>query len=178
MKQISLSKNGKNAGSFFALVDDEDFERVNKYNWCILKNKNKLYAKTIINGLTITLHHFIFSPTLEQPIIDHIDGNGLNCKKINLRSATFSENMKNRKPKMGKEFLGIKWHTSTVKYFSKKTGELKIKMYSKWWAQITTNGKSISLGKYSNAEDAAKAYDEAAKKYHGKFANLNFKPNK
>jgi hypothetical protein len=96
-------------------------------------------------------------------VIDHINHNGLDNRKANLRIATHAQNSRNTKkqrPKTASQYKGVPWN-STLK---------------KWRAQITLNGKRISLGCFEDEIQAAKAYDNAARKYHGAFAALNFPP--
>lgn len=90
--------------------------------------------------------------------IDHIDGNGLNNQKENLRICTRSENMRNR-DKQADNLSGYKG---------------VYKKDNRYRAQITVEGKQIYLGSYQNIEDAVKAYNEASIKYHGKFSKTNF----
>lgn len=156
MKEIVLTQ-GK-----VALVDDEDFDRVNQYKWCANKIRRVWYVvrnSPIIDGVgkTVLLHQEILQTDSQ---VDHRDGNGLNCQKHNLRMATHSQNMANsRKPAHNTSgFKGVMWH----------------KKLSKWGAKLNLKGKQIYLGWYENKIDAAKAYDSGALKYFGEFARLNF----
>ena len=92
--------------------------------------------------------------------IDHIDGNGLNNQENNLRYSTHSQNMSNRgldkNNKSG--FKGVSWYQPS----------------QKWQVKIAVQGKQKHLGYYSDIEEAARAYDAAAKELHGEFAWLNF----
>ena len=94
-------------------------------------------------------------------LVDHRNGDGLDNRRDNLRLATHSENMMNRpkiKSPTTSRFVGV--------YFDKAR--------RLWVARIHLNGKCIWLGRFATEIEAAKAYDEAAKKYHGEFARLNF----
>ena len=161
MKEIKLSKKGKNRGKYVALVDNEDYNFFNRWNWYAWSSRGIFYAaRTIkVNGKTKTIHlHREIMRTPENLKIDHRDGNGLNCQRHNMRNCTHSQNMSNRKPCGTSKYLGVYIYRS--KYIQVK---------------ITINGRSTYLGSSKNEEDAARIYDKAALKYHGEFANLNFK---
>lgn len=158
MKEIKLSQ-GK-----VALVDDEDYERLIPYGWYY----NERYAKATINYKKIYLHKFLIDcPKGMQ--IDHKDGNTLNNQKSNLRIATPAQNTRNRP--------GDKNSTSRFKGVSlriqkdKRNG--KVYLYTRWAAYIQVDKKLKRIGAFKKEEDAAIAYNEAAKKYYGEFAKLN-----
>jgi hypothetical protein len=92
-------------------------------------------------------------------VIDHLDGNGLNNQRNNLRICTVSQNSMNR--------------NKTVKNKSGFKGVIWWERNNTWKAEIRHNKNKIYLGYYKNIIDAAKAYNAAALKYHGEFANLN-----
>jgi hypothetical protein len=94
-------------------------------------------------------------------LIDHINNNSLDNRRANLRQATRAQNTYNRKKtrvKTSSQFIGAS--------FNKRIG--------KWTAHISYKNKKIWLGSFKTELDAAKAYDEAARKYHKDFARLNF----
>jgi len=161
MKQISLTQGQ------FALVDDEDFEELNKVKWCAVKERNTYYAARTMwckkgkRYFTVKMHRVVLNLTDSKILCDHIDKNGLNNQKHNLRPSTNAENQRNR--------------GSMANSFSKFKGVYWIKKINKWRASITINGKYISIGFFLTEIEAAKAYDEAAKIHHGEFAWLNFK---
>jgi hypothetical protein len=152
MKQILLTHG------FFAQVDDEDFDYLNQFKWHVHKgNRSQTsYARTKIKNIRYFMHNFIF----DSKGIDHIDENGLNNQKSNLRKASCSENIRNR-CKFNGEF--------SCRY----KGVSKVR--SKFRARIRFNHKLIHLGYFDNEIDAAKAYDIKAKELFGNFANINFK---
>lgn len=160
MKEIKLTKG------FVAFVDDEDFERVNAFKWCVRIKSNTQYA---IRGVsiggrktkTITMHQFINKADIGY-VTDHIDRNGLNNQKSNLRTCTQSENCMNRKTNYGSsKYKGVS--------FNKKL--------SKYVCYIRVNKKIIHFGCFEDEKIAAKSYDLAAIKYFGEFANINFSCN-
>jgi hypothetical protein len=160
VKQIKLSNYDL---SF--LVDDEDFDNIKNKRWVGTKNKkdNTLYVTSSKFG---KLHAFLLNPAPGY-IVDHIDGNGLNNQKNNLRCVLPSENAKNRR----KTF-----YIKDKKVTSKYKGVLKRRNDINYSATIWANGKSIHLGRYENEVEAALAYDKASKIYHGEFGKINF-PN-
>ena len=160
MKEIQLTK-GK-----VALVDDEDFEYLNKFKWCLRgTGLGKFYAirgfrKSKKNNITgsISMHRELMKPE-KGYVIDHLDGNTLNNQKSNLRICTQSQNCSNQK-------ISI-LNTSGYK------GVVYNKKNKRYYARITVNRIIFSLGGYIYIKDAARAYNAAALKYHGEFANLN-----
>lgn len=159
MKQIPLTKG------CIALVDDEDFDRISQFNWCVLEFKNIKYA--VRNSprekgkkrKLIMMHREILGVKDSKKYIDHKDHNGLNNQKQNLRPGKSEHNQYNRRASGASKYLGVCWDKFT----------------SKWKAQISISGKNKYIGRYKTESEAAKAYDAEAKKHHGKFANLNFK---
>lgn len=149
-----------------ALVSPEDYRRVVKRKWSVAKRRGRIYAETNmkIDGVwkRVLLHRFILEAPAGQKI-DHKDGNGLNNLRDNIRFATHNQNAQNagRRVYMGKRssrFKGISWS----------------KVMNKWHAQIMANRKYHNLGYFESEEDAARAYDSAAKELHGEFARTNF----
>lgn len=160
MKRIPLTRG------MFALVDDADFERLNKHKWCAYKRPQTFYAgrSTLLpNGKwrMIYMHREILGlkfGDIRQG--DHKNHNGLDNRRDKLRICTCSQNHQNGNPYRGSSsaFKGISWH---------KGGH-------KWQAFIKTDGQNIYLGCFMSEIEAAKAYDIAAKKYFGEFALTNF----
>lgn len=148
MKELILTQ-GK-----VALVDDEDFEELSKHKWSAHYGRGKWYAIRNCRKQIIYLHRQIMN-TPSNLTVDHIDGDGLNCQKVNMRNCTQSQNMRNSSRKCG------------VKGVGKITGG------SKYTAQIHVHGTKIHLGSFASLLEAAAAYNVAAVSLFGEFANLN-----
>lgn len=158
MREIPLTQ-GK-----VALVDDEDYDRVIQHKWCAQKIENCWYATTNIRVNDIKkplrMHRLLLGLSFgDKHQVDHLNHNGLDNRRSNLRICTNAENRRNRRPsKKISKYLGVSWRKSN----------------HKWASQITTNNRTINLGSFVREECAALAYDFAALKYHREFANFNF----
>lgn len=157
MKQISLTQ------SKFALVDDEDYERVSKYKWFYHLGyaKRGIYDPKIKNNHHQGMHSFIMQHT---KYIDHKNRDGLDNRKENLRICTQSQNNMNTKARKTSK-SGIKG----VTYFSSEDNRRK----KPWVALLHKNGRKVLYKYFETKEEAARAYDKAAKRYYGEFAKLN-----
>lgn len=156
MKEIPLTKG------YVALVDDEDYDDLMRWKWSAKEAKNTVYAmrKYRKDGkqITITMHRQLMGAPKGMEV-DHIDRDGLNNQRSNLRLATHRQNAYNATPQKNKYgYRGICLHKPSGLY----------------QAQITAKGRFISLGYHKTPEDAARAYDAAAREHHGEFATLNF----
>jgi len=158
-RKIPLTKNK------FALVDPEDYLRLAKYKWHASQSRTTWYARRYARcprtgrQITVKMHRAILNLP-DSLFVDHINGNGLDNRKANLRPATRSQNACNipkYKPSRSK-YKGITWH----------------KARRKWAARIRKERISYSLGYFNSQTAAAKAYDKAAKTLHKQFANCNF----
>lgn len=159
MKQIPLT-NGK-----VAVVDDEDFERLSKYSWCINAGKYAARGYHLNKKVVIEkMHHAVIGKPPEGYVVDHINGDTLDNRKCNLRFITQQQNCFNSRKKA---IHHNEEHRSVYK------GVWWRRARSKWVSYICVNGHKVYLGLYSNEQEAALAYNEAAKKYHGEYARLN-----
>ena len=141
-----------------AIVDSCDYLELIKYKWSASKLGNVFYAVRNGEGPNVLMHREILEAP-EGSMIDHINHNGLDNRRCNLRLCTRSQNGMNRCKNANNRFKGVSWH----------------KDIKKWRAQITVKGRRISLGYFFCIVKAAKAYDKAALRYYGVFANINFK---
>jgi hypothetical protein len=157
MNKIIIIKSPK-YGNKELIVDFEDYNNIKNYHFYLMKLQNIFYAAFYYNKTNMLLHRFILNVD-KKYTIDHINHNGLDNRKCNLRICTFEENLKNKKM--------YKNNTSGCKgvFFDKAT--------KKWRTIIGNDKKIISVGYFDNKIDAVMAYNKAAIKYHGEFANLN-----
>lgn len=155
MKEIKLTRG------MVALVDDADFEYLSQFKWQAYPGGATWYAqRTTLGpiGRCVQMHRDVMVAPKGIPV-DHIDGDGLNNQRSNLRFCTQAENMRNRRKQPGTSsvYKGVTWDRD--KHL--------------WVAQIQTRGKTYKLGRFSCEEDAARTYNEAASRLFGEFARLN-----
>lgn len=145
----------------WAVIDYEDLDRVLKYDWFAVKDKDNFYARAKINGKSVPLHKFILQEY--KKTVDHIAHNTLDNRKSQLRIVTKTQSSQNRRgwrnKKSGSKYKGV--------YFDQK-----------WRAAIKVNKKLIHIGRFDTEEKAARAYDKEARILHGKYAVLNFPDEK
>lgn len=160
----------------FAMVDDEDYEYLIQWKWQTRKGCNTFYAERAFwngkNNSKISMHREIMK-TPKELQVDHINHNGIDNQKNNLRNCTRSQNQMNTLPSGKSKYKGVYWCENTIKRILKNGQEKIYKIKPKWKAQIMISGKKTSLGYFENEIDAAKAYNEAAVKYHKEFSHLN-----
>jgi hypothetical protein len=145
----------------FALVDNRDYYRLVKQKWNAAIANNTFYAAGTQSRKSIKMHRFIMDAPAHL-VVDHIDHNGLNNVRGNLRLCTFAQNARNIQPTKGtsSRYKGVCWK----------------KKEKKWVANVQPNNKRYFLGYFDNEIDAAKAYDKKAAEVFGEFACLNFPP--
>lgn len=153
---------------FFALIDPRDFNLVSQYTWRTFGGEKSYYAATTLKSggsnygsKILRMHNLIMGPKASERV-DHRDRDGFNNTRKNLRICSrFQNNQNRRKKKDGQyKYKGISFN------------------YGSWGARIQFSGIVKLLGRYKTDIEAAQAYDEAAKKYHGDFACLNFPEKK
>lgn len=153
MKKINLTQGE------YALVDDEDYEFLSQWKWCTFKREGYTsYAIHSQNKKTTYMHRLLMKAKKGEHV-DHINHDGLNNQRSNLRLCTRAQNQWNaRKSKKNTSgYKGVMWHKSN----------------KQWEAKIMANRKYMYLGSFQKKSDAVKVYREAAKEYHGEFANTN-----
>lgn len=155
-KQIELTKNK------FAIVDDEDFIYLMQWNWFTIKPENRFYAVCDERGnKTILMHRAIMKMSDDDDReVKHLDGNGLNNTRENLLILTHAQSRQGIEKRSDNTsgYKGVFWRKDN----------------NKWMAAIGYENRDIYLGMFVDKIEAARAYDVAAKKYFGEFANLNF----
>ncbi|MEK6861476.1 MAG: AP2 domain-containing protein [Nanoarchaeota archaeon] len=158
MKTIILSQNK------VALVDDKDFEWLNQWKWYYgsrdyaIRKKHIHLGKYRYKTESILMHREIMKVS-RGIFIDHINGNGIDNRKQNLRIATQQQNMCNSKTRSDNTsgYRGVWWD----------------EYHKKWAAEIHFNNKKKTIGRYEDIKNAAKAYNDASLKYHGEYGRLN-----
>jgi hypothetical protein len=158
MKEIQLTQG------FVALVDDEDYELVSRYNWQAVTNGVHWYAVCTIyeddgTQWSLRMHRLIIDAPDDMEV-DHVNRNTLDCRRNNMRLATRGQNNSNRVMPQGANGSGYRGVYRTTS--------------GRWRAQIKHGGIIHQLGSYDTPEQAARVWDEAAKQMHGEFAMLNF----
>ena len=155
MKYIKLTQGQ------FAMVDDAVFEWLNQWKWSADKSENTYYALRAKSSKVprIRMHCLIMGKRKSREI-DHINDNGLDNRRQNLRFCTRATNMQKakRKKRASTRYRGIKPYGAN----------------GKWEARIGFHGKKLYLGCFVSEKAAAVVYDMAAIEYYGKHAYLNF----
>jgi hypothetical protein len=151
-----------------AYCSPDDWPRLSRHRWHVHIQRHTSYACRSIRMPTgrsghLSMHRDVMQAPPDR-LVDHKDQNGLNNTRENLRLATGAENQRNAHGR------GVhRGKPSSSKYRGvSRSGE------GKWAVHISMQGRNIRLGTYRDEEHAARVYDEAAKKYHGQFARLNF----
>lgn len=143
-----------------AIIDAEDLHLVQHYKWWNKPDKKTFYARGRLPGVQrqVYMHRLILPNVPAKHEIDHINRNGLDNRKSNLRAVTNSQNQANKKSQVNS--------SSQYKGVSRKGNS--------WQAEGRVNYKRTYLGCFKSEEEAAKAYDAWAREAHGECAFLNF----
>ena len=145
-----MIKEIKLASGLISYVSEQDYELVSKFSWWHAKQKKTTYVRTrdIYKGEKrhFYMHQLILGTIGVKAEIDHKDNNGLNNTRDNIKVASHSDNLKNRRKHRGaSKYTGVSKH-----------------LYNRWIARININGKQKHIGLFDNEIDAAKAYNKAA----------------
>lgn len=142
---------------YVAILDANDVPLVSGWNWSALVKKTTVYAvrKLGSRGEAAVYMHRAILPVAAGQLVDHIDGNGLNNRRENLRSASHVQNCRNQRrcTRNTSGFKGVTWCARR----------------RKWRAQIAADGKRHDLGFFPSPEEAHAAYAEASARLHGCF---------
>ena len=144
MKTIKLTQNK------FAIVDDDDYDEISRYKWTFIKDNKSGHAYRKINGKSTYMHRVILNAKPKQ-IVDHINLNGLDNRKENLRFVTARGNAINKGLQINNTsgYSGIHWDKQT----------------NRWMVRIKLYGKSKNLGRFVELPTAIKARKEGKIKY-------------
>jgi hypothetical protein len=155
MKQIELTQG------LFALVDDETFDRLNEVNWYAHRERKNIYALRKFQGEILKMHRVIMNAP-EGFDVDHINGNGLDNRRCNLRIVTRKQNRRNTNKKANgctSKYRGVCWDASR----------------GNWMAYINNDSGRKYLGRFADEVEAARAYDNAGRLRDPEHFTPNFK---
>lgn len=148
------------------IIDKEDFKLIEEYTWYV--NHGYVVASIKINNTNLFtnmyLHRFLLNLKETKDHADHINGNKLDNRRQNLRISNIHTNAYNQSKQKNNTsgYKGVR--NMGIRYKNKP-----------WRVEIRVNdGNKITIGYFADLTEAAKAYDKAALKYHGEFANTNF----
>lgn len=146
IREVKLTKNA------FAIVDEDDFEKINKYKWHLSSTGYAHRQNKMIKGIRkgrIMMHRIIVNCP-ENKVVDHINGNKLDNRKSNLRICTYAQNLWNTK------IFGITF----------------LKNENKWQVRCQNNGKRMFLGSFIDINEALKRRRDYIKNTRGQYANI------
>lgn len=168
------TKNKYFPGKHTIIIDTEDWDKIKVYRWFLRCSKihNTPYVRTLITNpdkdisrakqIQILIHHLILGKPKKGMVVDHINHNGLDNRKENLRFATRRQNSSNSQSRKNSssQYLGVSWYNKN----------------QKWVAEARYNYKKYYLGSFTCEYQAALAYNKKAIELHGEYANLNVVP--
>lgn len=146
----------------FTKIDVRDAPTVMQKCWYLYREPRtgRKYAVREELGKTVRLHRWLLNADHSDDV-DHANGDGLDNRRENLRRATSAQNARNahKRAQCTSQYKGVNWDAN---------GRLS------WRARIRVDRKLIHIGRFATEEEAARAYDEAARRLHGEFARVNF----
>lgn len=164
MSTVRIPLHSRKYNDLFALIDEEDVSSVSRYRWCLhVDVGGHRYAVTSTRP-TLRMHRLIMAATTGEDV-DHINHDGLDNRRSNLRCCLRRENVRHRR---GPQRNG------TSGFLGVTLDKRRVHQKRPWLAQISTSGQYKYLGSFATAEEAARAHDNAARALHGEFASLNF----
>lgn len=165
---MELILNSQKASPAVCRYDEADDPVISRFRWYLVQvgPSKKRYVHTYLNGHSLSMHRLILANSCQGREIDHINGDGLDNRRDNLRICTRAENVQNSSGHRRRKCLykGV----SQVKRITGRKGGRQ------WEARICVDGKQRVIGLFHDALEAAKAYDIWARLLHGRFARLNF----
>ena len=160
MSPVILRIPEASGGLHDVLVDEADLAAVGRWTWCVVSartaSRRTFYVR---GGPEKALHRMLLSAPFGLEV-DHIDGNGLNNQRSNLRLCTHAQNQHNKGPSSRNKtgFKGVSFDN----------------YHGRFAAKIKLNGKQRHIGYFDSAVEAAQAYALEAKRLHGSFANTGW----
>jgi hypothetical protein len=152
MREIPLINGG------VTIVDDDDYEWLSRWRWNRWERRGNQYALCCSGHQRLPMHRLILAaPTGME--VDHINHDGLDNRRVNLRLCTRAQNQYNQRVQVRPKASRFKGVRRGYK--------------GKWVAVITCQGAAEHLGSFEDEVDAAQAYDEAARRHFGQFAHTN-----
>jgi hypothetical protein len=153
---------------YWSWIDEADYPRLSRFNWHINDKKNGpscksgLYAQTSVAGYGKLSLHTLIMDTPPGMVVDHINGDGLDNRRDNLRIVTPEQNHLNKSKRKyaSSKFKGVHWDSTR----------------GGWLVKIKRQGAETYLGFFDSETEAALAYNEGAKMIHGEYARLNVIP--
>lgn len=142
-----------------ALVDDGDFEFLSKFKWHAHKDRHTYYARSRHGGATLRMHRLICGDPEPGFVIDHINGNGLDNRRVNMRAVSANVNA-----------LSTKRYCNNTSGYRGVVLDKRRNLYAAQ-LQVRENGvkRKIHLGYFPTPEEASRAYHAAVKERYGNF---------
>jgi len=159
MGTVRIPLSSRKYPNLYAIIDDADAETVMRHTWVpfVRTDRSGIYAKANVSGNLVFLHRFLMKPASGE-YVDHVDGDGLNNVRSNLRLCSNSDNLMNR---------GLNSNNRTgFKGVSKSSAH-------RWCARLMVNGETVWREYFDDPVEAARAYDRVAIEWGGEFAKTN-----